>query len=653
MPHSSWFPELCNGPVEPEAEGTSLDALSQHMYLYTLCLEDVVAIGLPGCLLILFCVVRIIYLLRHSAYMLPNPKPFIFVLKLFVMLSLSSFPLGILISQAVQLGGIQNVPPITIAYHVVEACAWLFCLSVIWLEHKRAKVTSSVLHCWWLLSFVAASTKFVTRIKLAHDTHLGISLLLAVHGANYLFYVIMFVLALCTTSDHTFAFLPTGGSSIDALDPTDTKQQDSSSFKQNDEVRTYAWIVTLLMFTGQLVYGLAVLILPLHSRDEGSRSGTNLGVVFGSYAVAILFFSPIFAAVSERFGRRQVMLWGCLGLSVSTLLFAVAESMPLLILSRVMQGVASAANFTPGLSLLAECTPPDRLGQVLGSVTGWSGMGLLIGPPLGGLLYQLGGYAAPFLFGAAFALLGLISVFFWLPNKPPKPNQFKTMDLWRGELPVIAGVIAIGAGSLTMLEPIIPMYVAAKWHCSPATLGFIFGSAVLAFGAFSPLSGYLSDLIGRRPIIIVGMIFLGLSLPLLALPDSLVLMGGALMLVGISSALTMVPTLPELADTVNQLGGGSYESVYATFNAAYSVGNIAGPVLGGLAIDHLSFGPALLLVGALIIAFTVLMLLVRPLLKRACDKSSKSMAEQRWRSEAHSSAEAHPFMGYLGVMKGD
>ena len=94
--------------------------------------------------------------------------------------------------------------------------------------------------------------------------------------------------------------------------------------------------VTLAMFTGQLLYGLAVLILPQYARSNGI-SQSSLGILVGSYSAASLFVSPLLSVACTRFGRRNVLLCGLIGLAMSTVLFAVSSSVYWLALARIVQ----------------------------------------------------------------------------------------------------------------------------------------------------------------------------------------------------------------------------------------------------------------------------------------------------------------------------
>lgn len=123
------------------------------------------------------------------------------------------------------------------------------------------------------------------------------------------------------------------------------------------------------MINGQLVYGLAVLILPSYAA-ELEASPLWIGLIFGSYALAILIASPIFAKLSEKYGRVLIITLGSFMLSISTLLFAFSNTVYLLLFSRILQGLAAAANFTPALALITDISPSHKLGEILGEITG-------------------------------------------------------------------------------------------------------------------------------------------------------------------------------------------------------------------------------------------------------------------------------------------
>ena len=144
---------------------------------------------------------------------------------------------------------------------------------------------------------------------------------------------------------------------------------DSQSAVAKQNTSSVFVAVTLAMFTGQLLYGLAVLILPQYARSNGISQG-SLGLLVGSYSAASLFVSPLLSLACTRYGRRNVLLCGLIGLAMSTVLFAVSTSVLLLALARIVQGVSAAANFTAGQAVLAHTFAGQSLGSILGSAAG-------------------------------------------------------------------------------------------------------------------------------------------------------------------------------------------------------------------------------------------------------------------------------------------
>jgi len=341
-------------------------------------------------------------------------------------------------------------------------------------------------------------------------------------------------------------------------------------------------VVTVAIFTDMLLYGLVVPILPGYAASMGVPEWA-IGVLFGSYAFTLLLTTPLFGALADRVGRRGPMMWGLFGLMAATLLFAFATNYMTLLVARGLQGVAAAATWTAGLALLADAFPSQARGRIMGiALTGMTA-GLLVGPPLGGLLYEWGGYQWPFLLAAGLAALDGVARGLLLADPPRRETEtISPLELLRDRsILVTVGVVIAGAGMWGLLEPILPLYLEREYGFSPGGIGLLFGAATLTYGISAPVVGALCDRWGRRPTMVAGLVLVAAALPLLGLPSAVVA-SGALMLVSIGYGLALTPTLPALADAVDRRGGTAYGSAYALFNEAYGVGMMAGPVVGGV-----------------------------------------------------------------------
>ena len=155
---------------------------------------------------------------------------------------------------------------------------------------------------------------------------------------------------------------------------------------------------------------------------------------FGMLFAAIQFVcTPIQGALSDRFGRRPVILLSCLGLGIDFVLMALAQSLPWLLVARIFSGVFSAS-FTTANAYIADITPPEKRAQAFGMIGAAFGVGFIIGPIIGG---QLGAIdlRLPFWFAAGLALLNFLYGVFVLPESLPKERRTSTFD-WSHANPV-------------------------------------------------------------------------------------------------------------------------------------------------------------------------------------------------------------------------
>lgn len=154
-------------------------------------------------------------------------------------------------------------------------------------------------------------------------------------------------------------------------------------------------VVGLAVFIDMLIYGLVVPILPRYADSLGATQ-TEIGFLFSSYAIALFIATPVFGLLTDRIGRKTPLLWGLIGLIASTLMFAIAHTFWLLVVARALQGIAAAMTWTAGLALLADLYPSEERGKAMGLALSGQAAGTLLGPTIGGWLYQWGSYQLPF-----------------------------------------------------------------------------------------------------------------------------------------------------------------------------------------------------------------------------------------------------------------
>jgi len=369
------------------------------------------------------------------------------------------------------------------------------------------------------------------------------------------------------------------------------------------------FVVALAMFTDTLLYYLLVPLLPAYARAYGLNQ-LGVGLLFGSYALALLVGTFPLGRLVDRVGRRGPLLGGLLGLFATTLLFAFAHAYPLLILARVLQGLSATATWTAGMALVADHFPRESRGRAMGTVFACANLGVLLGPPLSGWLDQQFGLRAPFLAAAGLALLDALARVTLLREVPAvRDARLGFRDLLQDPtIRVFAGAMAMGAGMLALLEATLPLHLDHVLRLTPIRIGLCFGAAAVTHMISAPLVGALSDRVGRRRLLVVGLLLAMVAIPLPVFLTGLGPVAVAMGLLGVVTTLILSPSSPAVADAVERLGSDSYGSVFGILNIAYALGMLAGPMLGSALVQAVGIRAALVAMG---LGFGAYALLVR------------------------------------------
>lgn len=193
-----------------------------------------------------------------------------------------------------------------------------------------------------------------------------------------------------------------------------------------------------------LSFGLIIPVLPhlVQNFVGGSIARAAVWVgIFGTAFAAIQFVSaPIQGALSDRFGRRPVILLSCLGLGLDFVFMALASSLPWLMVGRIISGIASAS-FTTANAYIADITPQEHRAKAFGMIGAAFGLGFIVGPLIGGWLGSIG-LRLPFWFAAGLALLNFLYGWLVLPESLPPEKRARKFD-WSHANPI---------GSLVLLQ---------------------------------------------------------------------------------------------------------------------------------------------------------------------------------------------------------
>lgn len=353
-------------------------------------------------------------------------------------------------------------------------------------------------------------------------------------------------------------------------------------------------LITFATFADILAYSIAVPVLPDISRRFGA-SPTVVGLLFASFGLTVLLTSIPMGAISDRTGRRPPLVGGLAALAASSVLFAFAPGMAWLFAARLIQGAADAVTWVVGFAVVADLYAADERGRVMGLVMSGSTAAFLIGPTIGGWLYETGGPELPYLvvaLCAVVAAVGLAAV-----PLPPRPVTGEPIPLGRiataPPVVVCAAAVVVGGGTIAMLEPVLSLHFADALGLTPARIGLVFGIGAAVAAFLHPVFGRLADRVGGRQLTLAGLAAIGATLPVLAAATDL---SSAMMLYGLSVvaiSMMVAPSLAYMADAVSAAGSHSFGVAYGLYNCAWALGLLAGPSLGALIYDRAGFSALL------------------------------------------------------------
>ena len=347
-------------------------------------------------------------------------------------------------------------------------------------------------------------------------------------------------------------------------------------------------LVTFAAFTDIVAYSIAVPVLPHLSRQLGA-SPTMIGLLFASFGVTLLTVSMPMGAVSDRIGRRPPMIGGLVALAAATLLFAFADSLSWLFAARLVQGAADAVTWVVGFALLADLYGPSERGRVTGIVMSGASFAFMVGPSIGGWLYQIGGMRLPFLTVAAFAVVATVAFIVYEP--PPRREAHEPVPLVAVlQVPTIAAcavAVVIVSATMSMLEPVLAIFLGTTLAISPARIGLLFGIAAVVSTTLHPIFGRLADQWGARRLTLVGLAASAVTLALLGQTRSYTSAIPFFVLQAVAGGLVITPSLAYMGEATSEAGIGSFGVSYGLYNFAWGAGLLGGPALGGFLFERM------------------------------------------------------------------
>lgn len=354
--------------------------------------------------------------------------------------------------------------------------------------------------------------------------------------------------------------------------------------------------IFLVIFIDLLGFGIIIPILPYYAVSFHATA-TTLGWLMMSYSAMQFIFSPFWGSLSDKVGRRPVLLTCITGIGASMLLLGMAQSLVWLFAARILAGFFGA-NISAASAYIADVTKPEERAKGMGMIGAAFGLGFLFGPALGGFLSKWG-YGTAAYVAAGLSLFNLIFAFFVL-REPDISREIRAQHrskLVRSFLLKTLKTPKVGTAiflfflvtfGMAQLEMSFALFVLQRFHLGAMQAGLILAlMALVMAGVQGGGIGKLAKSLGEKKLVLYGCVLMTIALT--GASFSFVL-GIFIFFVAIH-ALGYGVTNPSLSSIVSRntppdIQGGTL----GVYQSAGSLGRILGPLLGGVLFDRLGAG---------------------------------------------------------------
>lgn len=380
-------------------------------------------------------------------------------------------------------------------------------------------------------------------------------------------------------------------------------------------------IIFMTIFLDLLGFGIILPQLPFYALKFGA-SATMVGILGGVFSGMQFLFAPAWGVLSDRIGRRPVILIGVLGTAISMTMLAFTNSLWMLLVARVLAGV-SGANLAAAQAYISDVTTPENRAKGMGLVGAAFGLGFIFGPAIGGVL---GDYSehAPGLFAATLAGLNFVAGYFLLPESHPKERRGQRAlslsplqgirGLGHPKVGPLFWVSLVFTLAFANLEGTFAMLTHVRLGFDSRHVGYVFAYiGVLGAVLQGVLMGRLVKRFGEMTLLRTGAFLLALGLLGTGEVVSVWMLLATVPLVSIGNGL-MTPSLSSLvSQSCEPHERGSVIGMQQSLSA---LSRMLGPAMGGFLFEH--FSPAMpYRVAAALLVLVVLLVMRLPALAAA------------------------------------
>ncbi len=385
---------------------------------------------------------------------------------------------------------------------------------------------------------------------------------------------------------------------------TSSAEGDCSTATDKPKLPREVWLLVAANVVVALGYGVVAPVLPQYARHFGVSISAATFVIT-AFAVMRLVAAPPAGMLVQRLGERRVYISGLLIVALSTAACAFAQTYWQLLLFRSLGGLGSAMFTVSSLGLMIRISPPDARGRVAGLFSTGFLVGSVGGPVLGSVTAGFG-LAAPFVIYGAALLVAAGVIFVSLRGSAiaaPEEGTEAAVSVrevfgHRAYRAALFSNFATGWAAFGLRVALVPLFVVEGLGRSAGTAGLAL--AMFAVGNVSVVipSGYLSDRVGRRKLLILGLTVSAISTALVGFTSSLPIFLAAAYVTGAATGIFISPQQAAVADIIGSKARAG--TAVATFQMMADFGSIIGSLLVGQVAQHLSFGWAFVVSGVVL-----------------------------------------------------
>ena len=367
-------------------------------------------------------------------------------------------------------------------------------------------------------------------------------------------------------------------------------------------------VIFLTIFVNLIGFGIIIPLLPFYAETFGA-SPVVIGLLFAVYSICQLVSAPVLGDFSDRYGRRPVLIFSLLGTVASFVMLALAHSIVLLFVARIVDGL-SGGNVSTARAYVADVTEPKDRARAYGLIGAAFGLGFILGPALSGVLARIS-YTAPIWAAAAITLVATAMAWLWLPETVHRARAGSGLPL--RNLPALLQRPGLGRMlvidfvywcAFAIFQTTFALFVARRFQFDASQTGYFFSAfgilgAIVQGGLIRPVVHRFGD----KATFMAGMVFSAVGLVAASAAHSVPVF-----------AMTLVPLAlgigfghPTVSSLISKVARGEEQGrVQGAASAVESLGRTVGPVWGNASLQR--YGEAMPYLSAAVLLLLTLLL---------------------------------------------